>query len=144
MAGHIQVKGVERTQRALKNAGAMDDRKELRAGLKRAADVVVADAKGRVPLRSGTAAGSLGSGVTAKGAFVVGGKKKVPYYGWLDFGNRSPKSGRSRSVGPWAKTGKGPKKGRFIYPALDAKREEVTALVSAAVRKALDSEGLGK
>lgn len=133
----IEQAGLKSLMKALKQADP-ELQKELKRELKEAAQIVAADAKGRVPSRSGKAAGSIRSGGTAKGAYVAGGKASVRYYGWLDFGSRSPISGRPRSVGPWAGSGTGPKKGRFIYPALDAKRDEVRKHVRTAVNKSID------
>lgn len=113
--------------------------KELKRELKAAAQIVATSAKGKVPSRSGRAAGSIRAGSTTKGAYVAGGKKTVPYYGWLDFGTRKPVSGRSRSVGPWKASGKGPKHGRFIYVALDENRDEVTRRARTAVNRSIDS-----
>lgn len=112
--------------------------KELKGELKKVAGIVATAARGKVPSRTGRAAGSIKFGSTAKGAYVQGGKASVPYYGWLDFGTRKPVMGRPRSVGPWAGSGKGPHKGRFIYPALDEKRNEVTAAVRRAVSNSVD------
>lgn len=122
---------------ALKKADA-ELQKELKRELKGAANIVASAAKGKVPSRSGRAAGSIRSGGTARGAYVQGGKASVPYYGWLDFGSRTPRLGNPRSVGPWAGSGKGPHKGRFIYPALEDKRSEVHAAVRDAVSKSID------
>lgn len=122
---------------ALKKADA-ELQKELKRELKGAANIVASAAKGKVPSRSGRAAGSIRSGGTARGAYVQGGKASVPYYGWLDFGSRTPRLGNPRSVGPWAGSGTGPRKGRFIYPALEDKRPEVQAAVRDAVSKSID------
>lgn len=111
---------------------------ELKGELKKVATIVANSAKGKVPSRSGRAAASIKPGATAKGAYVQGGKASVPYYGWLDFGQRKPVSGRPRSVGPWKSSGKGPKHGRFIYVALDENRDKVTAAVRKAVSKSID------
>lgn len=139
----IRVEGLKELRRDLKRAEQMDDLKELRVGLKKAADVVAQDARGRVPVgATGRARGSVRATAGGNRAFVVGGKAKVPYYGFLDFGSRNPKDGRPRSVGPWVKSGKGPHKGRFIYPALDAKEHQVVELVSKAVSDALNKLGL--
>lgn len=112
--------------------------KELKGELAKAAGIVANAAKGKVPSKSGRAAGSIRSGGTAKGAYVAGGKASVPYYGWLDFGTRSPISGRPLKVGPWAGSGKGPLKGRFLYPAIAEKRPEVELAVRAAISKSID------
>lgn len=57
--------------------------------------------------------------------YIVGGKAKVPYYGWRDFGGVLRPVGRRRNtqVRPFLK------RGRYIYPAID---ETSAALVDAA------------
>lgn len=138
----IRVEGLAELRRALRKAEQVDDLTELRVALKRAASVVAADAQSRVPSRTGRARGAIRAVSGGNKAYVVGGKKKIPYYGWLDFGSRSPQTGQPRSVGPWTGSGKGPAKGRFIYPAIDAKRPEVVDLVGDAVGQALKRLGL--
>lgn len=138
----IRVEGLAELRRALRKAEQVDDLTELRVALKRAAGVVASDAQARVPSRSGKARGAIRAVSGGNKAFVVGGKKKVPYYAWLDFGSRTPQSGQPRSVGPWSGSGAGPSKGRFIYPAIDAKRPEVVDLVGDAVEQALKRLGL--
>lgn len=142
MSVEVRVTGLRELRRALKAAESVDDSRELTVGLKRAAEVVARDAQGRVPSRTGRARGSVRAVSGGSRAFVAGGKKAVPHYGWLDFGSRSPRTGQPRSVGPWANSGKGPAKGRFIYPALDAKRADVVRLVEDAVKEALNNLGL--
>jgi hypothetical protein len=106
--------------------------KELRG----IADFVAKEARQKVPTRSGAAAASIRSRSSQTTATVVAGKKKVPYYGWLDFGTRNPRAGQARSVGPWAGTGQGPKGGRFIYPVIKRNRKRITDAGYAAVAKA--------
>lgn len=137
VAPALKVEGLAELRRALKGAERMDDRKELAAGLKAAADVVAQDAKSRVPSVTGRARGAIRATSGGNRAFVVGGKASVPYYGWLDFGGRTPVTGNPRSRGPWAGSGTGPTKGRFIYPAFDARDNEVAHLVAEAVERAL-------
>ena len=142
MTVQVRVEGLAQLRKRLAAVEDIEGRAELRAGLKDAADLVAADAKGRVPKRSGRAAASIRPGVSGNRAYVAGGRKTVPYYGWLDFGSRSPISGRARSVGPWAKTGQGPGRGRFIYPAFDAKRAQVVGAVDDAMTDILRRESL--
>jgi HK97 gp10 family phage protein len=138
----LRVEGLAELRKALTKMQAIDERTELRVGLKAAAQIVADDAKRRVPVRTGRARDSIRAAASGNRALVIGGKAKVPYYGWLDFGSRSPVAGNPRTVGPWRGSGTGPAKGRFIYPAIDAKFDEVVAAVSAAVEKALETEGL--
>lgn len=141
-APSVRVEGLAELRRALRRAENIEDLTELRVGMKRAADVVAQEAQSRVPSRSGRARGSVRAVSGGNRAFVVGGRKTVPYYGWLDFGTRTPRTGNPRSKGPWAGTGSGPTGGRFIYPAIDAKEREVVEITSAAVGRALNRLGL--
>jgi HK97 gp10 family phage protein len=140
----IRVDGLKELRRDLRAADRKVDRK-LATKLKRAAEIVAADARDRVPTGPGAgghAADSIKAGVSGPKAFVKGGGDAVPYYGWLDFGTRSPNTGQPRSVGPWAGTGKGPAEGRFVYPAIEANSEEVTNQVRKAVDEALNEVNL--
>lgn len=134
---HVQVDGLRELRRSLRQAQDLEDLRDLRDGLKDAANIVARDAQGRVPSRTGRARDSIRATAGGNTAYVKGGKARVPYYGWLDFGSRTPNRGNSRSVGPWSGSGKGPNGGRFIYPAIDAKRDEVVELVAEAVEHAL-------
>ena len=138
VTARVQVTGLAELRRDMKRAGEVEARGDLRDGLKAAAKVVADDARGRVPVVSGRARDSLRATAGGNKAYVVGGRSKVPYYGWLDFGTRSPRSGQPRSVGPWARSGSGPGHGRFIYAALDARERQVADLVEKALSDALD------
>lgn len=133
----IRVEGLAELRRALRQVDDPDALPELRAGLKDAAEVVARDARGRVPSRTGRARDSIRATAGGNRAFVVGGKARVPYYGWLDFGSRRPISGRPRSVGPWSGSGVGPDKGRFIYPAIDANETQIARICEEAISKAM-------
>lgn len=137
MAAEIRVEGLGPLRRGLKAIDA-DLAKELRDKFKTIADDIANDARGRVPTRTGNAAGSVRGGVSGNNVYVAGGKRTVAYYGWLDFGTRNPAKGNPRSVGPWARTGPGPKRGRFIYAAIDARRDELETRAAAAVDEMAD------
>lgn len=130
--------GVGELRKALKEADDTDGMVELREGFKRAGEAVAATARARVRSRTGRTAGSIRATAGGNRAYVVGGRASVPHYGWLDFGSRRPRTGNPRSVGPWAGSGKGPQKGRFIYPAIDANEARIVALITEALDKALD------
>lgn len=137
MRPEIRVEGLRELRAALAKADPIDVRNEFRAGLKAAAGNVADSAKGKVPSRTGQTAASIRATSGGNTAYVVGGKASIPWYGWLDFGTRSARSGQSRSVGPWAGTGPGPAKGRFIYVALDERERQVVEAVADATEKAL-------
>lgn len=143
MPDAVQVEGLAELRRDLRKLGDTATLIELRGGLKEAARIVADDARRRVPQLSGKAASSIRPGASGNKAYVAGGKKAVPYYGWLDFGGRRAITGNSRSQGPWAGSGKGPSEGRFIYPALVAKEREIVDAVSDAMSKAIIRRGLG-
>ena len=128
----IHVEGLKETAAAFRKVEKLST---LSRELKKVADKVANDARAKVPSKSGTAAESIRSRSAAGTASVVGGKKSVPYYGWLDFGSRDPKYGNPRNIGPWTGSGRGPAKGRFIYPAID---ENLDYIHDAAV-KAVDN-----
>lgn len=134
----VRIEGIKELRRSL-NQIDKELTKEFRGELKKIGDDVAADARRRVPSRSGKAAGSIRSGVSGANAYVAGGKKSVRYYGWLDFGSRNPQRGNPRSAGPWKKSGTGPKGGRFIYPAIDQNRPEIHRRAVAAMEQAKDN-----
>lgn len=136
-SGGVRVEGMRELRRSLRTAQDTDGLRELREGLRDAANVVVRDAQGRVPSRTGRARESIRATAGGNSAYVKGGKARVPYYGWLDFGSRRPNSGQSRSVGPWSGTGGGPRGGRFIYAAIEAKERQIVELVGEALERAL-------
>ena len=138
----VRVTGLKEARRDLGKLGDPDSLAEFKAGLKSAAAVVADDAKGRVPSRSGRAAASIRPTISGARAFVIGGRASVPYYGWLDFGTRTPRRGNPRSRGPWAGTGAGPAKGRFLYPALEAQWPRVTGIAEEALGRAIARLGL--
>lgn len=125
-------------QKLLKEAGQLEEQQELVTALRQGAELVENDTKRRIPVRTGRARNSIRSRASKTRAVVVGGKKAVKYYGWLDFGSRTPRKGNPRSVGPWSGSGIGPFRGRFIYQALDANRAQVNALIANAISRALN------
>lgn len=129
----VEVIGLAELRKALKALEPAEALKETRLGLKAAAGIVAKDAKNRASGFSGRAAATIRPVSGGNIAYVAGGKAKLPWYGWADFGSRNPKSGQSRSVGPWTRSGKGPTGGRFIYPALAATKSEVSEAVADAL-----------
>jgi hypothetical protein len=139
----VTVEGLATVRRQLADLGNAEARAELRDGLKAAAEVVAEDARQRVPKgETGRTRASVRATAGGNRAFVRGGRSTVKHYGWLDFGVRTPITGRPRSVGPWAESGRGPRGGRFIYPALEATRNEVVERVDGAMSKAVRALGL--
>ena len=135
VASGVRVEGLKELRRGL-NRIDPELTKQLRKDLLEIGKDIAADARRTVPSISGKARGSIRAGVSGNKAYVAGGKKTVPYYGWLDFGSRTPRSGRPRSVGPWKGSGAGPKRGRFIYAAIDRNLKQIERRAVAAFDKA--------
>lgn len=133
----IRVEGLAQLRRALRQASDTDSLAGVRNALRAGAGTAAANAQGRVPVRTGRARASIRPGVSGNKAFVVGGRASVPYFGWLDFGSRTPRSGRRRSVGPWRGSGRGPTGGRFLYPAIEATRPQIVRQVADALEEVL-------
>lgn len=138
----VRIEGLAELRRALKSTQDTTSLPELRDGLKDAAEIVADEARSRVPVRSGRARSSVRATSGGNVAYVVGGKARVPYYPWLDFGSRRAKRGQSRRIGPWARSGHGPREGRYIYPALVRVSGRVTQAVERALDKAFDKLGV--
>lgn len=134
---------IREVQKILKELGDLEEQREFTAALAWAADKVALDAKRRVPVRTGRARAAIKSAARKTDAEVYVNKRNPIYYGWLDFGSRTPSRVIRRTTGlggsetgrtgPWANSGKGPPQGRFLYPALDAQREGVNQIMRDAI-----------
>ena len=133
----ISVTGIADLQKALRQVD-KDLPKELAAGLAEASEIVLAEARPMVPVRSGKAAGSMKVRKQQRGASIAVGGSAAPYYPWLDFGG---KIGRHNATTRPFITG-----GRYIYPALRRKDDEVRAKVDQVLERlarlaGFDTEG---
>lgn len=130
----VRVEGLAQLRAAL---GKIDKglQKELRGRLLKIAIRVGERAAQKVPVRSGRAKASIKASVSGNRVYLQGGKKTVPYYGWLDFG------GRLKPVGRRFNTQERPviAGGRFLYPTIDEMRPQIKAeAVEAFVATAHD------
>lgn len=135
MAEAISIDGLRKFSRDLKK---LDNElpKALRIALNEATEVIVSDARPRVPSRSGRAKGSIKAQSTRTAARVSGGGSRAPYYPWLDFGGRV---GKSRSVQrPFIKDG------RYIYRAYfdNVVRDRFSEVLSKSLIKVAESAGI--
>lgn len=133
----IRVDGLREFSRNLKRLD-KDLPKGLRLAGNAAANLVVDEAKPRVPVgpgRGGHAKSSLKAASTRTAARVSAGGKRFPYYAWLDFGGR---------VGP-NKSVKRPflKSGRYIWKAFEDRRVDVENTLKTELVKAAAGAGLG-
>lgn len=131
MSDPVKITGLREFVRGLKDMD-RDLGKLVRLAFNEAADIVVDDARPRVPRRSGKARASVKARSTQTAARIVGGGRKAPYYPWLDFGGRV---GRRKSVKrPFLKDG------RYIYASYDRRKGEfVDAMSDGLVKVARDA-----
>lgn len=135
MAEPIKIEGLNEFVRNLKSLD-RDLPKAVRKAFNEAADVVVDDARPRVPSRSGRARRSLRSRSTQTRARVSGGGGRAPYYPWLDFGGRV---GRDKSVRrPFYR------EGRYIYRSYFEARDsgEFERVMVKALLDVVESAGI--
>lgn len=129
----IRVQGLAEFSRNLKKLDS-DLPKALRIALNDAADVVVGEARPRVPRRSGRAAASIKARSTRTAARVQEGGRRAEYMPWLDFGGRV---GRNRSVRrPFIK------EGRYIYRAYFDNSSRFQAVLEQALIDVARSAGI--
>ena len=124
----IRVEGIREVADALKGID-VKLQKELREGMKQAAEIVAAEARRNVPSRTGKAASSVKAKGTNKGAGIAFGGSKAPYYPFLDFGGstgRGHEPGKANSGAVKRPIVEG---GRYVYPAIAAKGDEVREVV---------------
>jgi len=129
----IKITGLRDLQGALKSMDG-ETQKQLRVVLNTAAETVAAGAARRVPSKTGRAKASLRAASSQREARVMGGSKKVPYYGWLDFGGRIGRDKANRR--PFV-TG-----GRYMYPAYSANRDSITKALEAGLTDLARAAGL--
>lgn len=131
--GTIQITGLRDLTKALRQID-KDLPKAVRLANNAAAQLVVDAAAPRVPVRSGRARRSVKARSTRTAARVAAGGKRVPYFGWLDFGGST---GINRSVRRPFLT-----EGRYIYPAYAQQRQEVLEVMAAELTAVANSAGL--
>ena len=122
---------------------------ELRDGMKRAADVagdkarrlLVADVARRPTKRPRRSNGAAAASIRATSAgniiYLNAGRASVPYYGWLDFGgDLKPNGGRHN-----LQHREFLKRGRYLYPAIDATRQDFINEAQRAIASARQKAG---
>jgi hypothetical protein len=129
----VQVTGLKEFVKAIKQVDP-EHAKELRKLLNRAADVIVREARPRVPQVSGRASSTVKPQSTQKMARVVGGGNRAPYYGWLDFGGWG--GTKKQNYRPMIR------EGRYIYAAYHDKRQEFFDEAELSIRTAAANAGL--
>lgn len=129
----IKVTGLREFQRALKQMDG-ESQKQLRVVLNQSAETVARGAARRVPTLTGRARASLRAMSSQREARVMGGSKKVSYYGWLDFGGRIGRDKSQRR--PFVQAG------RYMYPTFAANRDSIYRALQAGLADLARNAGL--
>ncbi|WP_027934566.1 hypothetical protein [Amycolatopsis thermoflava] len=133
----IRVEGWRELSRSLRRANS-ELPKGLRLAANEAAQLVVNDARPKVPVgpgKGGHAASSIKAASTRTAARVQGGGSKFPYYPWLDFGGRV---GPNKSVRrPFMKTG------RYLWKSYADQKTKVAESLDTALRRVIEEAGIG-
>lgn len=133
MVEAIRIEGLREFRAGLK-AMDKDLPKGIRVALNSVVDIVVDDARPRIPRRSGRAANSLKSQSTQSKARIKAGGSRAPYFPWLDFGGRTGPGGSVQR--PFFK------KGRYVWLSFADKRAEVTHALDGALGDVARGAGL--
>lgn len=116
MAGEryaIKVEGLSKTVRALREVD-REHGKAVRLALNNVAEIVAEETRAGVTVRTGRARNSVRAASTQRAARVKAGGKRVPYFGFLEFGG---------SVGPNDSVKRTTKKGGlWMFPSFGRTR----------------------
>lgn len=108
--------------------------KGVRVALNQCAELVVDAARPEMPSITGAARASLRAQSTQTAARIAAGGPKAPYEPWLDFGGRV---GRKKSVvRPFIQ------EGRYIYPTVARKRDEIQDTMLRALAMLAEENGV--
>jgi hypothetical protein len=130
----IKIEGIKEFQAALREMD-RDLPKQLRLIFNDAVGLVIDWARPRIPSRTGRARASLKAKSGQREARASIGGNRAPYMPWLDFGGQGRAPGRP-AARPFIR------KGRYLYAGLDAKREDVTEVMSRGMTALAESAGL--
>lgn len=129
----IGVEGLTEFNQALKRLD-KDLPKLTRLAMNKAADVVVQYGRARIPVRTGRAQASIKARSTRGAVRVSEGGNRAPYTPWLDFGGRTGR--RKRTVRKFIS------EGRYLYPALYEKSDEIQQALEDGLRDVAAAAGL--
>lgn len=134
MAEAIRIDGLREFQKTLRQMDAELPRR-LRLILNDAAKIVIDYAQPRIPRDTGRAAGSIKARSSQRTSAVAIGGRRAPYYPWLDFGGQGRVHGRP---------GRRPflREGRYLYPALRVKRDDVQRAMAEGLDQLARDAGL--
>ncbi|GAA2855391.1 hypothetical protein GCM10010472_10860 [Pseudonocardia halophobica] len=134
----VKVTGLREFRRGLKQLdGSLP--KGVRTAGNKAAEIVVAAAKPRVPIgpgRGGHASSSIRKASTQSAVRVSEGSARFPYLPWLDFGGTINKHTANPTTRSFIK------KGRYIWAAFDEHKDQVLDTYQDELKNLARSAGL--
>lgn len=133
MGDVIEIQGLRELARGLKTMDA-EFPKMLRQAANDAAQIVVDEARPLVPRKTGAAAASIKVASTRTAARVQAGSKKAPYFAFLEFGGRVGKNKASKR--PFIR------EGRYLWPAIIRRREEIEAELAKGLERVVEAAGV--
>lgn len=131
MADAIRITGLNEFVRSLKTLN-NDLPKVLRVAFNAAGEQIIAEARAKVPTKSGRARASVRASSTQKAFRITGGSKRAPHYAWLDFGGTTPRGGKRPFL----------RDGRYIYASYFKHRDELAVRLEAALLDAARAAGV--
>lgn len=129
----IAIAGLRELTRGLKQIDG-ELPKMIRLAANEAAQLVVDEARTKVPKKTGKAAKSIRPSSTRTAARVKAGGARVPYFGFLEFGGRV---GRNKATKrPFVR------EGRYLWPAIIRRREEIQEQLQRGLVRVIEAAGL--
>lgn len=135
MQPRVHVEGLRELSKAIRDLEDKELKKGLRQANLEAAKVVADGARSKVPIRSGRARASVKPSAGQKFASIRAGGNRAAYFGWLDFGGTR----RPREMKPSRRK---IKEGRYIYPTVRERRDEIVDVYADALTALLKRAGL--
>lgn len=129
----ITIDGLTQFTRSLKKLDS-ELPKGLRIAFNGVADIVISDARPRIPTRTGAAAKSLKAKSTRTGVRISFGGKRAPYAPWLDFGGEGPEGRPAKR--PFYTDG------RYVWKSFIDKRSAVQTALERVLADTAESAGL--
>jgi hypothetical protein len=130
----IAVGGLAQLARGLKAVAAQAP-KELRLALNAVANLLIDEARPKVPTVTGAARRSMIARSTRTSARIAVGGKRAPYFPWLDFGGQGKRPGRPPAR-PFLSDG------RYVYPTLRLIRPKIESQLQQSISAVITAAGL--
>jgi hypothetical protein len=131
----IKIVGIDQFNKSLRRLDA-EAPKGLRLAFNDAANIIVDEARPKIPRRSGKAQAALRARSTRTRARVVAGSTRAPYLPWLDYGG---KVGKNQTIEREFIKG-----GRYVYPTYYRNVDKITKTMETALLGVIQRAGLSE